>query len=97
MPVPGFLNSPARWMASMFMSEEEKEEFGVLSEAVKAKMMAEEYSPPKNAATNGRDLLAWQLQFGSQPGGTAALASVPEPASVLLLTLGLLPLMLRRK
>ena len=42
-----------RWMASMFMSEEEKEEFGVLSEAVKAKMMAEEYSPPKNAATNG--------------------------------------------
>src|SRR2546428_7859494 len=32
-----------RWMASMFMSEEEKEEFGVLSPAYKAKMMAAEY------------------------------------------------------
>ncbi len=32
-----------RWMASQFLSEEEKEEFGVLSPAVKAKMMAAEY------------------------------------------------------
>ena len=39
-----------RWLASMFLSEEEKEEFGVLSPAVKAKMMAEEYSQPANAA-----------------------------------------------
>ncbi len=29
-----------RWMASQFLSEDEKEEFGVLSPAVKAKMMA---------------------------------------------------------
>jgi ribonucleoside-diphosphate reductase alpha chain len=32
-----------RWMASHFLSEDEKEEFGVLSPAVKAKMMAAEY------------------------------------------------------
>ncbi|MCH8814440.1 MAG: vitamin B12-dependent ribonucleotide reductase [Chloroflexi bacterium] len=44
-----------RWIASMFLSEEEKEEFGVLSPAVKAKMMAEEYGQPSNAtaAANG--------------------------------------------
>jgi len=35
-----------RWMASQFLSEEEKEEFGVLSPAVKAKMMAAEYGQP---------------------------------------------------
>ena len=32
-----------RWMASQFLTEDEKEEFGVLSPAVKAKMMAAEY------------------------------------------------------
>ncbi len=32
-----------RWMASQFLTEGEKEEFGVLSPAVKAKMMAAEY------------------------------------------------------
>jgi ribonucleoside-diphosphate reductase alpha chain len=35
-----------RWLASQFMSEEEKEEFGVLSPTVKAKMMAAEYEAP---------------------------------------------------
>ncbi|MBI2914195.1 MAG: vitamin B12-dependent ribonucleotide reductase, partial [Chloroflexi bacterium] len=38
-----------RWMASRFMSEEEKEEFGVLSPAVKAKLIAQEYDPPGSA------------------------------------------------
>jgi ribonucleoside-diphosphate reductase alpha chain len=33
-----------RWMASQFLSEDEKEEFGVLSAGVKAKLMAQEYS-----------------------------------------------------
>src|SRR5206468_10500126 len=50
-----------RWMASMFMNEEEKEEFGVLSPTVKAKMMAAEYgtkeakgrNPEANGRTNG--------------------------------------------
>jgi len=47
-----------RWMASMFMSEEEKEEFGVLSPAVKAKMMAAEYGTqkkPKNKEQSQRN------------------------------------------
>jgi len=38
-----------RWLASQFLSEEEKEEFGVLSPAVKAKLMAQEYDPPASA------------------------------------------------
>ncbi|MCH7578156.1 MAG: vitamin B12-dependent ribonucleotide reductase, partial [Chloroflexi bacterium] len=38
-----------RWLASQFLSEEEKEEFGVLSPAVKAKLMAQEYDPPVSA------------------------------------------------
>jgi ribonucleoside-diphosphate reductase alpha chain len=38
-----------RWLASQFLSEEEKEEFGVLSPAVKAKLMAQEYDPPSSA------------------------------------------------
>ncbi|MFQ5809188.1 MAG: vitamin B12-dependent ribonucleotide reductase, partial [Armatimonadota bacterium] len=38
-----------RWMASQFLSEDEKEEFGVLSPAVKAKLMAQEYDPPASA------------------------------------------------
>jgi len=38
-----------RWLASQFMSEEEKEEFGVLSPAVKAKLMAQEYDIPVSA------------------------------------------------
>jgi ribonucleoside-diphosphate reductase alpha chain len=38
-----------RWLASQFLSEEEKEEFGVLSPAVKAKLMAQEYDVPASA------------------------------------------------
>lgn len=38
-----------RWLASTFLSEEEKEEFGVLSPAVKAKLMAQEYNVPASA------------------------------------------------
>src|SRR3989442_15984554 len=41
-----------RWMASQFLSEEEKEEFGVLSPAVKAKMMAEEYGTEGGEVSN---------------------------------------------
>jgi ribonucleoside-diphosphate reductase alpha chain len=33
-----------RWLASQFLTEDEKEEFGVLSPAVKARMMAQEYT-----------------------------------------------------
>jgi len=50
-----------RWMASQFLSEDEKEEFGVLSPAVKAKMMAAEHgqdldvgSPQQSNGHNGR-------------------------------------------
>jgi ribonucleoside-diphosphate reductase alpha chain len=42
-----------RWLASQFLSEEEKEEFGVLSPAVKAKLMAQEYDPPASAGNGG--------------------------------------------
>ncbi len=42
-----------RWLASQFLSEEEKEEFGVLSPAVKAKLMAQEYEPPVSAGNGG--------------------------------------------
>jgi ribonucleoside-diphosphate reductase alpha chain len=38
-----------RWMASQFLTEDEKEEFGVLSPAVKAKLMAQEYDLPASA------------------------------------------------
>jgi ribonucleoside-diphosphate reductase alpha chain len=41
-----------RWMASQFLSEDEKEEFGVLSAAVKAKMMAQEYTADGKPITN---------------------------------------------
>ncbi|HEY8767074.1 MAG TPA: vitamin B12-dependent ribonucleotide reductase [Dehalococcoidia bacterium] len=40
-----------RWMASQFLSEDEKEEFGVLSAAVKAKMMAQEFTADGKAVT----------------------------------------------
>ena len=48
-----------RWMASQFLSEDEKEEFGVLSAAVKAKIMAQEYGDDGKPVTgipltNGR-------------------------------------------
>jgi ribonucleoside-diphosphate reductase alpha chain len=43
-----------RWLASQFLSEEEKEEFGVLSPAVKAKLIAQEYEPPVSAGNGGR-------------------------------------------
>ena len=46
-----------RWMASQFLSEDEKEEFGVLSPAVKAKLMAQEYDVPASAG-NGRSYKA---------------------------------------
>jgi ribonucleoside-diphosphate reductase alpha chain len=42
-----------RWLASQFLSEDEKEEFGVLSAAVKAKLMAQEYSSKSNGNGNG--------------------------------------------
>jgi ribonucleoside-diphosphate reductase alpha chain len=42
-----------RWLASQFLSEEEKEEFGVLSPAVKAKLIAQEYEPPASAGNGG--------------------------------------------
>jgi ribonucleoside-diphosphate reductase alpha chain len=61
-----------RWMASMFLSEEEKEEFGVLSAAVKAKMMAEEYSPPSNTGTNSETSNANGNGNGHNGGGTQA-------------------------
>ena len=41
-----------RWLASQFLSEDEKEQFGVLSPAVKAKLMEQEYGTPKSK-TNG--------------------------------------------
>jgi len=41
-----------RWMASQFLTEDEKEEFGVLSPAVKAKMMAAEYGQDLGAGGN---------------------------------------------
>ena len=40
-----------RWLASQFLSEDEKEEFGVLSPAVKAKMMAAEYGEELGAGS----------------------------------------------
>jgi ribonucleoside-diphosphate reductase alpha chain len=43
-----------RWLASTFLSEEEKEEFGVLSPAVKAKLMAQEYDVPASAGNGAR-------------------------------------------
>jgi ribonucleoside-diphosphate reductase alpha chain len=43
-----------RWLASTFLSEEEKEEFGVLSPAVKAKLMAQEYDVPSSAGNGAR-------------------------------------------
>ncbi|MCH8051922.1 MAG: vitamin B12-dependent ribonucleotide reductase, partial [Chloroflexi bacterium] len=44
-----------RWLASSFLSEEEKEEFGVLSPAVKAKLMAQEFDVPSSAG-NGHTI-----------------------------------------
>jgi ribonucleoside-diphosphate reductase alpha chain len=41
-----------RWMASQFLSEDEKEEFGVLSPAVKAKMIAAEYGTEDHGAAS---------------------------------------------
>ncbi len=42
-----------RWLASQFLSEEEKEEFGVLSPAVKAKLIAQEQMQPVAGRANG--------------------------------------------
>ncbi len=52
-----------RWLASQFMSEEEKEEFGILSPAVKAKLMAQEYGPK----ANGSGALANTTQTDAPP------------------------------
>lgn len=54
-----------RWLASQFLSEEEKEEFGVLSPAVKAKLMAQEYDPPASAG-NGSSLPGQGYGNGAQ-------------------------------
>ncbi len=42
-----------RWLASQFLSEEEKDEFGVLSPAVKAKLIAQEQMHPVAGGANG--------------------------------------------
>ncbi|HSP54830.1 MAG TPA: vitamin B12-dependent ribonucleotide reductase, partial [Dehalococcoidia bacterium] len=42
-----------RWLASQFLTEDEKEAFGVLSPAVKAKLMSQEYGTPAKANGNG--------------------------------------------
>ncbi len=52
-----------RWLASQFLSEEEKEEFGVLSPSVKAKLMAQEHQPPASAGNGG--LLPGQGHHGN--------------------------------
>ncbi len=49
-----------RWLASQFLSEEEKEEFGVLSPAVKAKLIAQEYDPPAAAGNGGSYIIGGQ-------------------------------------
>ncbi|MCH8201229.1 MAG: vitamin B12-dependent ribonucleotide reductase, partial [Chloroflexi bacterium] len=48
-----------RWLASSFLSEEEKEEFGVLSPAVKAKLAAQEFDLPSSAG-NGHTVVGTQ-------------------------------------
>jgi len=44
-----------RWLASTFLSEEEKEEFGVLSPAVKAKLENGDYIPPNGHSDSQAD------------------------------------------
>jgi ribonucleoside-diphosphate reductase alpha chain len=62
-----------RWLASQFLSEEEKEEFGVLSPAVKAKLMSQEYGAPGkangngNGASNGNGALSNTTQTDAPP------------------------------
>ena len=54
-----------RWLASQFLSEEEKEEFGVLSPAVKAKLMAQEYGGKANG--NGHPVVGNTTQTDAPP------------------------------
>ena len=55
-----------RWMASQFLSEEEKEEFGVLSPVVKAKMMAAEYGQDLGAGSHEQERGANGRPHGTQ-------------------------------
>jgi len=66
-----------RWMASMFLSEEEKEEFGVLSPAVKAKMMSEEYGQPSNTAPAGNGASETSNTNGSGHNGATQTDAPP--------------------
>ncbi|MDO8614755.1 MAG: vitamin B12-dependent ribonucleotide reductase [Dehalococcoidia bacterium] len=56
-----------RWLASQFLSEEEKEEFGVLSPAVKAKLIAQEYLPRRQAGAGNGHGLANTTQTDAPP------------------------------
>ncbi|HUF54369.1 MAG TPA: vitamin B12-dependent ribonucleotide reductase [Dehalococcoidia bacterium] len=49
-----------RWLASSFLSEDEKEEFGVLSAAVKLKLMAQEYDTPSSAGNGHGNIVGTQ-------------------------------------
>ncbi|MEX0682357.1 MAG: vitamin B12-dependent ribonucleotide reductase [Dehalococcoidia bacterium] len=49
-----------RWLASSFLSEDEKEEFGVLSPAVKAKLMAQEFDAPSSAGNGHTNIIGTQ-------------------------------------
>ncbi|TMB99067.1 MAG: vitamin B12-dependent ribonucleotide reductase, partial [Chloroflexi bacterium] len=55
-----------RWLASQFLSEEEKEEFGVLSDAVKAKLIAQEEMAPVSR-TNGNGTKVNSAQMDAPP------------------------------
>ena len=47
-----------RWLASQFLNDDEKERFGVLTDALKEKLMSQEYGVPASSMTpdNGRRL-----------------------------------------
>ncbi len=46
---------------------------------------------------DGADFLVWQRQLGSPPSAIAANAPVPEPATLVLLVAGALPMFFRRR
>jgi ribonucleoside-diphosphate reductase alpha chain len=58
-----------RWLASQFLDEDEKEEFGVLSPAVKAKLMAQEYT------ADGKPIIS--LEPGTGPSNTTQTDAPP--------------------
>ena len=82
-----------RWLASQFLSEEEKEEFGVLSPAVKAKLMAQEYdaaglargtAPATTPQRPDRRAALRELRLDHDPRAapaTAATTAAPPPAA----------------